>query len=252
MNGRINKRVDNCINTLMKITRDKAFERLIKLTKGKKTKRLIDIHKRHLTSKDMTIDSVEQVKDGVWDVTSSCGNDKYRVTIENEVCPVNCRLRYNDCNTCVHSYSYTCQDYTTIGNIICKHIHLMVQFQQHNSQEQLNENNSTNDGKNSDKELNDLLKAIMSVSGDLDIIETRQHVFNKIQTITTLVEQCTDKQTLQTINTQLGTTIGLIKCHLEQTKPVLPLTQHEPVNKTIAPQRPFFSTRKRPKNHQLD
>ena len=57
----------------------------------------------------------------------------------------------------------------------------MVQFQQHNSQEQLNENNSTNDGKNSDKELNDILKAIMSVSGDLDIIETRQHVFNKIQ-----------------------------------------------------------------------
>ena len=69
MNGRINKRVDNCINTLMKITRDKAFERLIKLTKGKKTKRLIDIHKRHLTSKDMTVDSVEQVEHGVWDVT---------------------------------------------------------------------------------------------------------------------------------------------------------------------------------------
>ena len=92
----------------------------------------------------------------------------------------------------------------------------------------------------------------MSDGGDLDIIETRQHVFNKIQTITTLVEQCTDKQTLQTINTQLGTTIGLIKCHLEQTKPVLPLTQHEPVNKTIAPQRPFFSTRKRQNKHQLD
>ena len=37
-------------------------------------------------------------------------------------------------------------------------------------QEQLNENNSTNDGNNSDKELNDLLKAD---GGDLDIIETR-------------------------------------------------------------------------------
>ena len=63
---RINKRVDNCINTLMKITRDKVFEQLIKLTKGK---RLTDIHKRHLTNKDMTIDSVEQVKGGVWDMT---------------------------------------------------------------------------------------------------------------------------------------------------------------------------------------
>ena len=157
--------------------------------------RWIDIHKRHLTSKDITVDSVKQVEHGVWDVTSSHGNDNYRVTMENEVCPVNCRLRYNDCNICVHFYSCTCQDYTTIGNI-CKHIHLTVQFQQCNRQEQLNKNNSTIDGKNSDKELNDLLEAIMSDDGDLDMIETRQHIFNKIQTITTLVEQCTDKQTL--------------------------------------------------------
>ena len=82
----------------------------------------------------------------------------------------------------------------------------------------------------SDKERNDLLKVIMSDGGDLGIIDTRKHIFNNIQTITTSVEHCTDKQTLQTINTQLGTTIELIKCHLEQTKPV-PLTQHEPVNK---------------------
>ena len=95
----------------------------------------------------MTVDSVEQVEDGVWDVTSSHGNDKYRVTMENEVCPVNCRLRCNDWNISVHSYSCTCQDYTTIGNI-CKHIHLMVQFRQCNRQEQLNKNNSTIDGKN--------------------------------------------------------------------------------------------------------
>ena len=113
---------------------------------------------------------------------------------------MNCRLRYNDCNICVHSYSSTCQDYTTTGNI-CKHIHLTVQFQQCNRQEQLNENNSTIDGKNSDKEPNDLLEAIMSDGSNLDIIETRQQIFNKIQTITTLVEQCTDKQPLQMINT---------------------------------------------------
>ena len=91
--------------------------------------------------------------------------------------------------------------------------------------------------------------------GDTNIIiETRQHIFNKMQTITTLVEQCTDKQTLQMINTQLGAIIGLIKCYLEQTKPVLqPTQQYELVNKTIVPQRPFFSARKRQKKcRQLD
>ena len=116
------------------------------------------------------------------------------MTIENEVCPVNCRLRCKCCNICLHSYSCTCQDYTTIGNI-CENIHLTVQFQQHNSQEQLNEN-STNDRKNSDKEQNDLLKAIMWDGGDLGIIDTRKHIFNNIQTITTSVEHCTYKQTL--------------------------------------------------------
>ena len=82
--------------------------------------------------------------------------------------------------TCVCTPTCTCQDYITIGNI-CKHIHLMVQFQQCNRKEQLNESNSTIDGKNSDKELNDLLEAIMSGDGDLDIIETRQHILTKFR-----------------------------------------------------------------------
>lgn len=36
------------------------------------------------TKNDRTVDSVEWFKDGVWDVTSPHGNDKYRVTVENE------------------------------------------------------------------------------------------------------------------------------------------------------------------------
>ena len=68
MNGKINKRVDNYINLLMKITRDKLFKQLIKLTYGKKTRKLIDIHKSHFNSKDITEDSAEQVEDGMYDI----------------------------------------------------------------------------------------------------------------------------------------------------------------------------------------
>ena len=54
---------------------------------------------------------------------------------------------------------------------------------------------------------------------------------------------CTHKQTLQSTNAQLGNTIVLIKCHLEQMKGVfLSIQQREPVNITIAPQQHFFST----------
>ena len=46
-------------------------------------------------------------------------------------------------------------------------------------------------------------EATMLDSGVLNVIETKQHIFDKAQAITTLVEQCTYKQTLQTIKTQL-------------------------------------------------
>ena len=114
LNGKVNKRVDKCIHTLLKITRDKTFERLIKMTKGKKTKKITEIHKR--------------------------------------------------------------------------------------------------------------------------------------QRITTLIEQCTDKETLQVVNGQLNTTIGLVKCHSKQYKPVLPqINNCEPSNKT-KPQRPIFQHSKTKEN----
>ena len=63
-------------------------------------------------------------------------------TIENEVCPLNCRQDVMTGNICVHSYSCTTLYY---NRKYCKHVHLIIPFQQHNIQEQLNENNSTND-----------------------------------------------------------------------------------------------------------
>ena len=64
----------------------------------------------------------------------------------------------------------------------------------------------------------------------------------------TWVEQCIVNQTLQAINAQLDTTIGLIKCHTAQKKTVFqPINQQEPANKSLQQQKPFFITRKRRK-----
>ena len=44
------------------------------------------MYRIHLMNKDMTEDSIEQVEDKIWHMTSSShGDDKYRVPIENEV-----------------------------------------------------------------------------------------------------------------------------------------------------------------------
>lgn len=50
LKGETNKRVDKCIQVLMKFERDKGFERLIKLEKGKISERISIIRKRHKIS----------------------------------------------------------------------------------------------------------------------------------------------------------------------------------------------------------
>lgn len=42
-----NRHVDNLLNTLLKISREKAYEQLIKCQKGKMTHRLKEIRDRH-------------------------------------------------------------------------------------------------------------------------------------------------------------------------------------------------------------
>ena len=243
LNGKVNKRVDKCIHTLLKITRDKTFERLIKMTKGKKTKKITEIHKRHLASHEMTMESVIPIQEGLWEVKSSRNERKYMVALENLVCPEKCMLKCNECDICIHSFACTCQDYVVNGNM-CKHIHLIVKFR---TDKYINK---TQQGyvHNRTTELTQLHEAVKSDFAGSDVMEIREQVITKLQRITTLIEQCTDKETLQVVNGQLNTTIGLVKCHSKQYKPVLPqINNCEPSNKTIKPQRPFFSTRKRRK-----
>ena len=93
LNGKVNKRVDNCIHTLLKIIRDKNFERIIKLTKGKKTKKVMEIQKRHNASKNMTTASIREIEEGIWDVQASSNDTRYRVAVDSTICAQTCMLR---------------------------------------------------------------------------------------------------------------------------------------------------------------
>ncbi len=68
LKGKTNKRVDKCIQMLMKYERDKIFERLIKLEKGKISGRIALIMKRHQTSKKLSLKQVKQVDEATWKV----------------------------------------------------------------------------------------------------------------------------------------------------------------------------------------
>ena len=126
MKGTCNKRIDKCIHVLIKLERDKAFERLIKSQKGKISGRLSVIHKRHLASQKLSSSLVNIVDDNTWLVQSSTDKDKsYTVERDKQECDANCALKCQECNICVHMYCCNCSD-ALIHHTICKHIHLVA------------------------------------------------------------------------------------------------------------------------------
>ena len=91
--GKTNKRLDKCIETLMKYERDKAFDRLSKLEKGKFSSRISTITKRHTTSCKMSPKLVQPIDYSSWEVRSEDLTNAYRVVKEQPQCTVNCGLR---------------------------------------------------------------------------------------------------------------------------------------------------------------
>ena len=130
MRGRINKRVDKLLHILMKVARDKGFERLCKLEKGKFSVRLSLIRKGHFESTRLSATSVTQINSSQWMVTSSNSTRQYTIYGDMKVCCINFHLQCNMCNICVHSFSCNCMD-SLINHIICKHIHLVAKQQNH-------------------------------------------------------------------------------------------------------------------------
>lgn len=55
-----NRRVDNLLHILLKIARDKAFERLINVEKKSNSKKLTEINKRHM----IVTEHLPEIKDG--------------------------------------------------------------------------------------------------------------------------------------------------------------------------------------------
>lgn len=52
-NSKHNRCIEFLLTTLMKLARDKAFERLLKVEKGKNTNRITEINKRHQAAINM-------------------------------------------------------------------------------------------------------------------------------------------------------------------------------------------------------
>ena len=78
-------RIDNLLHILIKVSRDKAFQRLCKSEKGKVSARLATIRKRHLASTKLNVDSVRKISDNEWSVQSADQNQDYTIVLESKL-----------------------------------------------------------------------------------------------------------------------------------------------------------------------
>lgn len=127
LNGRKNKRMDHCINVLLKFIWDKVFERFIKLAKNKycaKEDNIMITHNAAIKSPDIKI---ERMSSTSWRIDSTTERKlTYNVSKVQEICNVeNCKLKCLICDICTHIFTCECPDFIIRSNI-CKHIHIIV------------------------------------------------------------------------------------------------------------------------------
>ena len=126
MEKKQNRRVDYLLHILLKVSRDKIFERLQKTQKGKLSYRLYEINRRHRAAeKLLTANVIISVSKDLWKVKSSSTKQlQSHYTVEKVLDKCLCALKCGKCNACVHLYSCTCMDFL-IHSTVCKHIHFV-------------------------------------------------------------------------------------------------------------------------------
>ncbi|XP_047115954.1 uncharacterized protein LOC124795917 [Schistocerca piceifrons] len=124
LDGKTNNRLDKLLLVLMKLVRDKSFERIIKLYKGGHTHRIEKIQERHRESKKIDRGQITANSDGkrFYVKSQSTSGITYAVTLKALECNLSCRLLCCTCNICIQSFSCCCPD-NLINLNICKHIH---------------------------------------------------------------------------------------------------------------------------------
>lgn len=122
--GRKIKRLDQAIYLLLKMNRDRIFDRATNLVMNADTHTLRTIRQRHKAGQLIQRECVSLINPSTYMVTSQTDKSNlYTVTKLKDDC--NCNLRCLLCNICVHSFTCACLNNSIQGHI-CKHIHAVV------------------------------------------------------------------------------------------------------------------------------
>ena len=234
-----NRRIDFLLSALLKIARNKVFERLTKLEKGKQTHRISEINKRHMTALQMIPLQVPitQRDEKEWIITSQRGRDvHYCVQLHTDTCT--CKLVCKNCNVCVHMFTCTCTD-ATLHATICKHIHLLNITNKTTNVSHLQSNSNTI------QYFSDILDQESCGTHISELLKSRQQAQHHLNELSILLQSCHDVELLKASTQHLVSAITVIKAQKYSTKVQLPQKRQYPPNKNAEKQFRFHSTKKR-------
>ena len=248
MQQKQNRRVDFLLHTLLKIAKDKIFDRVIKLEKGKFTHRVSEINKRHKSASNIGHLSKQIVEKNAntWSVPSETDSSlRYTVKLVIPIC--NCQLRCSTCKVCIHLYSCTCMD-ATLHATVCKHVHLVKMTTGTPTETPTNTHLSPNTQTKLDY-FSNLLDVDVK---EREVAKLRQLLLHKVNNLNILLKNCDHVDALKAAEKNITSAIIALKslAHID-TNTTLTVKRKIAPNQNSEKQPRFFSTKKKRKVTRL-
>ena len=231
--GKQNRRLDHLVNILLRVVRDKAFERFQKLHKGKNTHRMSEIQRRHKLGIEVIKRQIpHEISQSSWNVKSQQEPDKeYTVNVVLESCQ--CNLRCSQCNACIHMYTCSCVD-SAIHTTVCKHMHGVQMLRNGDSLKGSNElelqQKDVNDSLGHDCEVVGQIQAAEKVSdprylGEIlqtsySLDEQRKKALNKLAELQSLILSTNSADAIVETTKHISNAVGVMKVLENQTPPL--------------------------------
>ena len=234
MERRSNRRIDSLLNILLKVARDKAYERLIKVAKRKNGKKVQDIAKRHV----LVVNTLPQETAGGWMIPSQSVKDRtYFVAAATDTC--SCLLNCCHCGCCPHMYQCSCVDFA-VHSTVCKHVHTVHTLREDRSAVMPVSASAALDAQSMDI---DEGEAASEVSDNKSCESVRRLLISLCQQITTDASTCQDKDALQGSVKHAKAAIATLRAVTRNTPKSMPVARKVPANKKMETQRRFHSTK---------
>jgi len=115
-----NRRVDNLIDVILRIAKDKAYEQCSKPhAKNLQSRKRQEITKRHTV---LLTELPPAAASGEWILPSTSTDKAHTIRFVSSASCLDCQLRCEVCSCCVHMYSCSCVDFA-VHTMVCRHIH---------------------------------------------------------------------------------------------------------------------------------